>query len=273
LGTSPNITFKDTDIQKEITYTITVYNATTSEQSNVVVNLMRYVIQDLHEYKGVGFQSISPIRYTYFKGFPFDVQFYADVNYNLTGAIEKNYSSFDELNFEKGVNRVYVDNGISNDAIISIGNGVIKQIIYTPKVIDCDGIYLKWLSSDGSWRYWLFNIKHKESVKAKSKGKIFNDWFEPLRSQSPSIEIGRTAEKTMKLHATGLEPYERDNIATLITSPKVYLYKGEKGELATLEKFYEVELLTKSFIINEYDKNRFNTEIEILMREQTITMT
>jgi hypothetical protein len=271
LGATPNITFRDTDIQKEIVYTITVYNATTSDQFNVVVNLMRYVIQDLHEYQSADFHGISPVRYTYFKGFPFDIQFYANVNYQ-DGVVNRTGSVYEGLNFTKGANRIYIDNGLSNEAIIDIGHDQTELITYTPKTVDCDGVYLKWLSSDGSWRYWLFNVKHKETIKSKSIGKLFNDWFEPLRSQSPSIEIGRTAEKTMKLHATGLEPYERDNIATLITSPKVYLYKGKKGELATLEKFYEVELSTNSFVINEYDKNRFNTEIEILMREQTIAM-
>lgn len=269
-GRPPNITFVDNDAYKSVEIGIAVYNATTSENDVFEINLMRYAVQDLEEYKGLEFKSISPLKYTYFKGYPFDVQFWMPSSITV-GDVSRMPMSFTDLHITKGINRVWGDTGDINSALFSAGYGT-NLIYYKTKTVDCEGIYLKWLATDGSWRYWLFNQKHKETLKTKSLGQIFNDWFNPTESNAPSVEIGKTAERTKKLHATGLEHYEMENIQTLVTSPKVYIYKGTKGSAGTLADFYEVELLTQTFNSVDYGRNQFNIEFEIKLREQTISL-
>lgn len=269
-GHTPNVTFVDNNAYKAVDLIITVYNATTNESDDFGINLMRYAVQDLDGYKGLEFQSISPIQYTYFKGYPFEVQFWMPSSIT-DGGISRMPMSLTGLHITKGINRAWGDTGDINSALFSVGDGT-NLIYYTTKTIDCEGVYLKWLATDGSWRYWLFNQKHKDTLKTKSLGQIFNDWFDTTESNAPSIEIGKTAERTKKLHATGLEQYEKENLETLVTSPKVYIYKGTKGVAGSLADFYEVELLTQTFNSVDYGRNQFNIEFEIKLREQTITL-
>lgn len=268
-GHTPDVTFVDSDAYKSCEFTLIVYNSTTNEQDDFEINLMRYVLQSLEDYKDLEFKSISPIQYTYFKGYPIDVQFWMPSDIT-NGFVSRLPNSLINLNIDKGINRVWGDIGDENSAISAIGIGT-TFITYITKAIDCDGVYLKWLATDGSWRYWLFNQKRKETLNVKSLGQLFNDWKVPSETTNPTIEIGKNSEMLTKLHATGLELYERDNIYTIIESPKVFLYKGTKGVEATLNDWLEVEVVTNSMIVNNYDGNTFGISVDIKMNRNTMT--
>jgi hypothetical protein len=269
-GKSPVLTFVDDNSFKTVELYLTIYNSTTNEQDDFSINLFRSVLQSKVENLDLLFQSISPIQYTYFKGYPFDVQFWMPSSIT-NGMISRLPNSLIGLTVEKGINRVWGDTGDENSAVSAIGIGT-NIIYYITKTVDCDGIYLKWLASDGSWRYWLFNQKQKETINTKSLGQLYNDWNETADTISPTVEVGKTSEQTIKLHATALEPYERENIHTIIESPKVFLYTGTKGVEATLNDWLEVELVNNSMITNNYGRNGFNIDIDIRLNRNTMTM-
>ena len=140
------------------------------------------------------------------------------------------------------------------------------------KVNECEGIYLKWMSNHDGWLYWLFNEKRKETINTKSLGTIENDFEDADITISPKISLGKTADKTYKLHATGIEQYERDIIETIIESPKVYLYTGELGVATTPQDWLEVELVTNSYLAQNYNKVLFNLEIDIKIKRNTMIL-
>lgn len=270
-GHSPNLTFEDLNAYKEVELTFTITDGSSTDETSITYGLTRSVIQDLENYKTKDFQTISPLQYTYFYGYPFDVQFYSPTEITGTGGISRLPNSLINQNFKKGINRVWGDIGDGNSQIFSIWTGT-DLIQYKTKKVDCEGVYLKWLASDGSWRYWLFNQRYKETVNAKSLGQMDNDWNNPNESNAPIVEFGKSAEKPLKLHATGLEDYEHEHLNTLIDSPKVYLYKGTKGVLATLSDWYEVELVTNNIVSKNYERIQFNREFEIRHRINTMSL-
>ena len=140
------------------------------------------------------------------------------------------------------------------------------------KVDSCEGIYLKWYSNHDGWLYFLFNEKRKDTISVRSRGQLFNDFENAEDAVSPFVSLGKTGSNKIKLHATGLEQYERDIIETIIDSPKVYLFKGTKGVLATALDWLEVEVVTNSYLSQNYGKLKFNTEVDIEVNRNTMTL-
>lgn len=272
-GQSPDLTFEDLNTYKEVELTFTITDGSATDTTSITYELIRAVIQDLENHKTKDFQTISPIQYTYFYGYPFDVQFYSPTVITGTGVVSRLPQSVINQNLKKGINRLWGDTGTGNSQVFSVGTDIgVEGIQYKTKKINCEGIYLKWLASDGSWRYWLFNQKNKETVNAKSLGQMDNDWSNPDESNAPIVEFGKSAEKTLKLHATGLEDYEHENLNTLIDCIKVYLYKGKKGVEAKLYDWYEVELATNNIVSKNYDRTQFNRDFEIKHRINTMSL-
>lgn len=255
-----------------VTFNFAIYNDSTNDNTNKVYNVFRYVIQDLESEKTKGLERWSE-KYTYFKGFPFDITFSAfeEYNFDFSGIVNEEIKDY-------GVIRLQLDNGegllnlgVNNNLFYNKNSVIIKDTAF--KIIDCDGIYLKWLASDGSWRYWLFNQKYKETINTKSLGQMDNDWNNPSENNAPIIEFGKSAENKIKLHSGDLDDYENEHLATLITAPKVYLYKGTKGVAGTLADWYEVELLTNSFITSDYGRKEKYVSFEIGHRINTMSLT
>ena len=279
--------YQDVNFFKAVNFNFKVTNGTTNDALSKTLNLLRYVVQDLDNLKTTAFQFLSKNigfynnvkLFYFFKGFPFSIDVYTPINgyFNFS-----TYGGDTETNLtDSGCYRKNISDGNYIDHILDFGTGysyfsfinddtdIISGYI---KQIDCDGIYLKWLASDGSWRYWLFNQNSKDTITAKSLGQMDNDWNNPNESNAPVVEFGKSAENKIKLHSGDLDDYENEHLATLITAPKVYLYKGTKGVAGTLADWYEVELLTNTFITSDYGRKEKYVSVEIGHRINTMSL-
>lgn len=259
---APSLTeevYLDDDLFLEIPIKYEIFSdPTTSDIVNKTVDVIKSVIDYKSELLNNELTKITPFdKVSVFKGYPFDVSFWADVtapDYTVTKVAEVT-----GVAATKGVNRLFLEIASGPTQLlptVGVKHGG-DTIEWDVKEYDCEGIYLKWYVREGGWAYWLFNQKHKETIRGKSVGELYNDFENVTDIISPKVSMGKERGVRVKLHATGIEQFEIDIISTIITSPKVLLYEPES------QQWLEVECMTTTMVVNNYELLKFNTSIDI----------
>ena len=94
----------------------------------------------------------------------------------------------------------------------------------------CDGVYLKWFNEQGAWSYWLFDSIYTDDINSKVLD-IYNTDFSSIETTyHPSLITGKEAQNTLNLSYTGLDNNEFEQVKSIITSPRVELFIGNKDD-------------------------------------------
>jgi len=194
---------------------------------------------------------------TFFKGFPYDFA----VGGN-TFKIKDSDGDIYTSNRRKVV-RFNISTGATNLAfldgkdsakldVVNSKDDVLGHINF--KIKDCEGTYIKWLSLRGTYKYWLFQKKKKVTMSVRDHGHIINYFADDETNRTKFISLGKESTDAIMLHASSLSEDERNYIADIIESPRVYLYHGTKNQAATPELFQLVNVKTNSLVIDDYGK-------------------
>ncbi len=180
-----------------------------------------------------GVVNLSDDKMPYFEGYPFE---------------------YSKVEGEK-VKRVLVDNGSG------LGTDDNVRIIRTNC---CDGYYLKWHNGKWGYSYYLFDRIGKEKLGTKSVGAL----KELLSWADNYLEIGKDGQREITLFKQ-VEYEDRELMKSLVTSPEVYLYTGQRGEKASVDDWLEVRI--KGGVEETNKDNTFRQIVTVILpQEQTI---
>ena len=210
------------------------------------------------------FKSYADYNLTVFKGYPFDFTFIGrDVEL-------RNKNSDVIATTNKHPNRLYLYDGDNemntqdDDLIIwdTVTDDETGRIKMTYK--DCEGTYIKWLSLDGTFKYWLFSDKKTVTNRAKDNGYWLNEFADDSTNANKYNSLGKSdLKEIIKLNAIGLKKYEREYLADIIDSPRVYLYHNRKGIQAKVTDFEQIKLMDNSFVVENAGRNQYRISISI----------
>lgn len=210
---------------------------------------------------------LNQTNLTLFKGYPFDFSLYSNSSIALRNTTIGAYVLYGGV--ATGVNRVYLSRGeylldqvdeypTFINRVILDGGTIVSNPCYTPslspiisngyndlsielgsnpsidlkiKLVDaCEGVYLKWFNEYGVWDYWLFNNIHKDNIDSKVIDIYNTDFVGIETTYFPSLITGKEAINTLDLTYNGLDNYEYKQVKSILTSPRVELFIGDKED-------------------------------------------
>lgn len=189
--------YDDDSMYKEFTFDFVLSFASASDESEQkVIVFLKSVAQ---KNDGLTISSgtnetgrLMPIPMTYFDGYPFEFSFWDGTS----------------------VLRELVSDGVDHNVFGNLN-----------KVTGQKGVYLKWLSKAG-YSYWLFDCVHQDNLSSSSKG-FSNESFSSFNEVN---ELGRDLSRVRTLRAV-VSNDDWLTVETLLTSPEVYQYNQEKGDV------------------------------------------
>jgi hypothetical protein len=151
----------------------------------------------------------------------------------------------------------------------AIGNvRVTEQRMVKVRPVDlqlCNSVFLRWLATDGSYGFYLFEGNYRESMQVESNGtyaKAFNR-IDNLKGFSRYLK--KTGFKKRQIGMTGLDKNDADGIESLLYSPMVYMVTPN-----ALTGFYdEVQVLIEpgTFSIKQAKQDLFDVEFSFVFPE------
>jgi len=227
-----------------------------------LAKVMRYNEPDNYKFTDNEWKSFAGDKLTFFYGYPFDFTYYQGGGKVVTSSDGSEYNVNTPVRFWLGNG---LDNRFSQGGYINIFNNDDAQIGQIKvKVKNCEGILLKWLSPAGTFKYWLFTAKKEIKISAKDNGYYFDNFADTSTNQNEFISFGKKETKKTYILNTGIiDEYEREYIADIVRSPRVWLYFGKKGELSTKYLFRLINVRTNSLIIENKGNNKNNISVTI----------
>lgn len=215
----------------------------------------------------------------YWEGYPFDITVYNGVSSNIN---IKNLTNLLDHNFVviTKVNRIAFDDGETNVTIqnvlpimagfnrLQLTSNTLNYYIDIEKLVNnCTGHYIKWVNELGGWNYWLFPFGNKNR-KTKDLGELNNDFYNIPDTTSPTVQIGKNSNDIIQVTSDVINFEETTLLASVIDSPKIYLFTGQPYAKANYNDWLEVSLNTTDVrIINAKQKlNKFNFVFELPQR-------
>lgn len=193
----------------------------------------------------------------YWDGYPFDFGYtlskgrtsQTQTIENLTNAITS-----PNILFPQTINRLFISDGDTNESLedylpLVEGYNELQLLGETRPIFidlwkmqsDC-GVYLKWINEYGGYNYWLFNRYNQIDKNIRSLGEVNND-FENLENiVSQTNQLGKTSNDQWTIVADGLASDDINVLKGILTSPKVYLFTGERFTKNNFNDWVEVSI-------------------------------
>ncbi|MEC4050658.1 hypothetical protein OX284_014560 [Flavobacterium sp. SUN046] len=214
----------------------------------------------------------------YWKGYPFEFSFLVglylpdDVDITITGE-----SAIDaELTSAGRVNSLFLSDGL-NEFPTGLSGGLTFSVDNDIKSINvCEfkcGVYIKFLNKYGRWNYWLFDRIFYKTKTTKYLQEIDNDFNNVNDTISPTLQVGKISDTTIKCAAKGLDQNDKLVLDGIINSPKIFLFTGETNNVNKNNTWIEVRLKTNSLQIFSSKKMLYTYVLELdLPADNTITL-
>lgn len=288
--------YQEVDIDVDVTYTITL-DAGGPDILAQTYMVLQSALELLDFTKGVDIFSLDftvlsfpdlPSSFSfsavYFEGYPFDVTIHTQTTGIRTMTHQETGQTLD-LNFNRTVMRLFFSDGRSDvtisDFIAVLDNSMNTYVWDDPNSItmniekqegNCDGIYLKWKISTGGWAYWLFdNVSEKISI-GQSTGEL-NRNFQRYENSGFFNELGKESTTRYRAKTDFLRGKYRRLVTSIIDSPRVYFYAGERFVRAEAFNWVPVRFNSQQGLIktrkNEFEPLEF--EFELFFKE-TLTL-
>lgn len=138
----------------------------------------------------------------------------------------------------------------------------IEIVTHTADIRGCcgDSILLKYLDSNGMYRFFPFNEKWEKRISTQSKGDVSQFVTSIETSQSDRKNIGKDVETRIDLTATNVQPNDLEILADLYTSPRVYIYDNSGNDTS---KNWLLVQLSDTGTVRRRKKNPQNVDITI----------
>jgi hypothetical protein len=213
----------------------------------------------------------------YWEGYPFEFSFYNRGFPTAAFTLKNNSTGLTyDFNSKSKVTSMFLSDGrtdvtledflplviVQNDIQFSI-NGVDQNINLIIDKADSDcGLYVKFLNKYGRYNYWLLSKNNYRNRSSKYLAELENDFENLEDTTSPTIQIGKVGDETIKCATDKLNENEKLIFEGIIDSPKIYLFTGERYAKADLTDWIEVRLKTNSFTVNNPKKKRYQYFVE-----------
>lgn len=207
------------------------------------------------------------------KGYPFEFTYYSrDIEDEISIYNSTNVTSFSYIQ-ESELTSLVLTDGQNEFPFVGLksgwnlfnfevaGNPVanVLQVLFEEE--QC-GIYVKFLNRFGRWTYWLFSKKYFETRSTKYMGEIENDFNNIQDTISPTLQIGKISDGTLKVAAKSITPDFAILLEDIFDSPKIMIFNGVPGEVSTYKNWYETRLKTSSFQLVSPNKQMKNYYLE-----------
>lgn len=214
----------------------------------------------------------------YSDGFPFDISFLNNNDIELVNTSNLTFAIFPRVAQHT---RVFFCDGDATETIsdlITIASGM-NVLGYEDKFIrlesdqHCDGVYFKWFNNYGGYSYWLFPKFDQRTKSIRNVGEI-NTNFENLSDTfSQSAQLGNNATNRLVVSSDKLTEEQFNLLVTILTSPKVFLFTGERFDRASFNDWMEVRIATSNQLTRRYkgQANEIILDVE-LPDDFTITL-
>lgn len=220
----------------------------------------------------------------YFEGYPFDVTLFTEVTGIRTLTHLETGSTLD-LNIIRMVMRLFFSDGrgdVTIDNFIPVLDNTTNTYVWDdPNNItmhiekiegNCNGVYLKWKINTGGWAYWLFDSTSEKLNVARSTGELNRD-FARYENTGDFNELGKEATTRYRVKTDFLRGKYRRLVTSIVDSPRVYFYGGERFVKAETDSWIPVRLNSQQGLIkarkNEFDPLEFEFE---LFTKDTLTL-
>lgn len=194
----------------------------------------------------------------YWQGYPFDFTVFCPaLTIRLKNMDNLLAHTFDA---EEKMSRIVLSDGRTDETLeellpLATGSNTIRlspqgqetetdKFLLMDKVPFTGGVYLKWFNALGGYSYWLFENTYATDRSTKQLGEADRDFANVEATQARTAQLGKSSQDTMKILAEMLQPHERDVVAGLLDSPKIYLYTGKPFSRAEPGSWVEVSLKT-----------------------------
>ncbi len=211
----------------------------------------------------------------YFAGYPFDITIYRDENTsldmdidNLTNAQNITYDSieadFFRFVFSDGRTDTSIEDvfslvdGLNNIRFTLSGSD--DKFLNLEKEQGCSGVYLKWLNDSGGYSYWLFN-NNASRRGYKEKGYLNNDFNNLEDTTSQQISLGLDSKDTFTVYDRNINENQKNLIATILDSPKVYLFTGTPFAQNNFNDWMEIKNKTRRYDLKQVKRDLFNISL------------
>lgn len=214
----------------------------------------------------------------YWEGYPFEFSFYNREFPIAPFTLKNKTNGLDfEFNSKSKVTSLFLSDGRTDVTLedflpLVIGQNDIQflianvnqniNLIIDKAESDC-GVYVKFLNKYGRFNYWLFNKKYFRTPSSKYLGEIDNDFNNLEDTTSPTLQIGKVSDSTIRCAAKNITEDEKRILEGIIDSPKIYLFTGERFSKADLNDWMEVRLKTTSLPPIDSNKKRFTFYLEL----------
>lgn len=213
----------------------------------------------------------------YFVGYPFDITLYKNQDSLDEISIENNTNGtsyifnsslsnkFNRLAFSDGRTSSTIEDVLplvegNNNLKIEASNPINNVFLNIEKQDGCNGVYLKWLNDSGGYSYWLFT-NNAARRGYKEKGYLNNDFENLEDTTSQDISLGLDSKDTLNVYESNLNENQKNLIATILDSPKVYLFTGTPFSQNNFNDWMEIKNKTRRYDLKQVKRNLFNISL------------
>lgn len=289
LPTGSGYIYPDSTLYKEIDVSIEVkLNDNTSETTTLNLVFVKSVEQIIQEVVNKAVQEKIKLLLPYssqvayaamFDSAPFEVCLYSNATRTITLRHKKTLATT-TLNLTKGVNRIYLSNGVDttgfqnlvplgyglNELEFIVDGGIYLTLILERFDLEC-GTYLKWFNQNGGWSYWKFGPV-EEDIETVKSGVILQEDVQNVTSATSNYSV---ASKTIDLKRTLKSGMLNQNQAKLVNSiarsPKIYMFNNNPYESHVLSDFKEVRIDSSTLPKNKKQLSK-EMKFDIIMPNQ-----
>lgn len=200
---------------------------------------------------------------------PFDIALFSNINRSVK---IRNKRTFVEttISVQKGVNRIYISNGMNDDGFENQIPLMVNHINELEFIVDNEvyltlnlekfsfecGTYLKWFNTSGGWSYWKFNPVEISSLNSKTDLLINKD-FENITEASANYSVvTKSISQKVELKTGMLSIDQQKIVETIQRSPKVFLLSNNPYQNLSVNDFKEVKISDSTLTINNKPNNR-----------------
>lgn len=248
-------------------------------------------------------QTANTYYLKYWEGYPFDFTFFrtytpprssgdlsnpfpdnsisSDPSITLRNNTNGLSAAFSTLKYS--IHRLFLADGRTNSTIediLPLANGhneieILRPILNSDfllsynKFIDLEkvpyscGVYLKWFNHLGGFSYWLFEDTATIDRSAKELVTLNRDFYNLEDARTNEAITGVESRDNMRLTYDLANEDERDLLATIFESPKVYLFTGKPFSQNSYKNWIEVTLKSRKARLKNAKQKLTNFSIDI----------
>lgn len=190
---------------------------------------------------------------------------FVDDTLDLSGGFILEKYCYDLSNFGTGTGLFKL--GLNECILQDDSDGEVLQEINVRYVDGC-GFYVRWLNDWGGMSYWLFNRVYTKDIETQTSG-LYVDDFNNMNigvnneSRSPTKVISKSATDVITLRAFNLVPDQVEQLKSILTSPRIWIYDADKGTEGTQRAFFGYNLVDGSFQLVNGKRNLQNLQIQL----------